>query len=165
MDSMLTRYNLLPKSFEIIDQKLNGKGTILELGTGEGTAELIKRGYQVYSIEAHREWMKYKSEYIYAPLKKYKKKTKEYQWYDKQYLTSLKAIPYNLLIIDGPRGNEGRGNIVHFLDLFDLSTHILIDDTERAGEYAIYEAIRKAIGREGTTYKQGDKEFIWIDSV
>ena len=57
--------------FDYIRELLPGGKVILELGSGEGTAELAKY-YRMYSIENQKEWInKYDSTYIYAPIKKY----------------------------------------------------------------------------------------------
>jgi hypothetical protein len=129
------------------------------MGSGEGTQRLVDMGYTVYSIEAHREWVgKYGSTYIHAPLRQYEFGT----WFDVDPITRvIDSLPYDLLIIDGPRGKEGRGNFVYFSDLFSPD-HYLIDDTERRGEYAIYKHLEHKLGKLGKEYTENGKSFVWL---
>ena len=71
--------------------------TILELGSGTGTIELVKH-YTVYSIEHQKQWVgeASRSNYIYAPLKTY---GGVFNWYDNHYLNNLPK-DYDLLLID-----------------------------------------------------------------
>lgn len=116
-------------------------------------------GYQVYSVEAHQEWVgKYGSTYIHAPLKEYEFGT----WFDVDKIAPVVSmLSYSLLIIDGPRGSEGRGNYIYFADMFQPD-HYLIDDTERRGEYAIYKFLENKEGRKGKEYTEEGKSFIWL---
>jgi len=154
----MNSYNLPPKALELIS-KLPKDAKIVELGSGEGSGEIVKMGYNLLSIEAHEEWVeKYHSNYVHAKLRKYEFGT----WFDVDSLTPIvDLLDCDLLIIDGPRGSEGRTNFVHFANLFEAK-HYLIDDTERRGEYAIYKYLEVKTGRVGTEYTDGNKKFVWL---
>lgn len=155
----MNKYNLSPTALETIKRRIPHGRTILELGSGEGTRAIVDMGYQVYSVEAHEEWLnKYGSIYIHAPLKDYEFGT----WFDVDKISPvIQLLDYDLLIIDGPRGSEGRCNYVYFSDLFSPE-HYLIDDTERRGEYAIYKHLEQKLQRQGKEYTEDGKSFIWL---
>ena len=101
---------------------------ILELGSGSGTTQELSKTYQLYSVEHDKEWLrKYRSHYIHAPLVN--------GWYDLNMRPLLPRL-YNLLIIDGPPG-EDRVNIIKHFDMFLQYVPVIIDDTERPGEKEI----------------------------
>ena len=75
--------------YDYILANLPKGSTILELGSGKGTARLFEN-YTVYSIEHSKKWLnRYGSNYIYAPIKN--------GWYDIEAIK--KDIPdhYDLL--------------------------------------------------------------------
>lgn len=116
-------------SKELFDWILNNipKGsTILELGSGDGTKELVKF-YNVYSVEHDIEWVGLvpESTYIYAPLID--------GWYDVEVLKDKLPITYDLLLIDGPIG-KNRVNIIHHYEMFNKNVPIIIDDTNREND-------------------------------
>ena len=155
----MNRYNLSKTALQTIQKNLLPNSVILELGSGEGTKALVDMGYQVYSIEAHEEWLgKYGSIYVHAPLKEYEFGT----WFDVDKISPVvQMLEYDLLIIDGPRGSEGRVNFVYFSDLFEPASY-LIDDTERRGEYAIYKHLEQKLQKKGREYTENGKSFIWL---
>ena len=125
-------------SKELIDwiwENIPEGSTILELGSGYGTKELVKK-YNVYSIEHDEKWMGIAegSNYIYAPLKN--------GWYDREIL--IKEIPkkYDVLLIDGPP-SWSRGNIIENYDLFENMSYIIVDDTNRENDKKIADFIIK----------------------
>jgi len=129
-------FNYLPKG-----------STILELGSGDGSAILGKR-YKVYSVENDLKWINRhkKVGYIYAPLKN--------GWYD------LRAVPrYDLLIVDGPKGSQSKVFFEKHLSLFDKSKPAIIDDTHREGERLMAERLGG-----GEVIKSGNKQatVIWL---
>jgi len=107
--------------------------TILELGSGYGTKELVKK-YNVYSVEHNEEWLNIaeESNYIYAPL--------ENGWYDREIL--IKELPkkYDVLLIDGPPG-LCRENIIKNYDLFENMSYVIVDDTNRENDKKIADFI------------------------
>ncbi len=147
-------------SKELIDwiwENIPEGSTILELGSGYGTKELVKK-YNVYSIEHDEKWMGIAegSNYIYAPLKN--------GWYDREIL--IKEIPkkYDVLLIDGPP-NIYRGNFVNHYDLFQNVKTIIVDDTHRNNDSKIVESIvvnNKCIFEEHNSER---KKFIVIKKI
>ena len=94
------------EAFKWILENIPKGSTILELGSGNGTKELVKY-YNVISIEENEKWVNVvpESTYIYSPLKKYPFVNKHSCcWYDDDKLNNLPK-EYDLLIIDGPVGN------------------------------------------------------------
>jgi hypothetical protein len=110
--------------------------TILELGSGDGSMRLVEAGYTVYSVEHNDAWMnRHKSvNYIHAPLKEHKqvKGFGKVIWYDPSYLKDLPE--YDLLIVDGPPGCEGRAGFLKYKELFNLDVPIVFDDLQRIDE-------------------------------
>lgn len=127
--------------------------TILELGSGDGTAELVKR-WAVATVEHDKAWLGHATgaHYIYAPLIR--------GWYDavkvKQGLpeyhcptagcsatSTLDISPplcgtcgkhktqYDCLLIDGPPQNLGRSNFLNHMDLFNPAVPWVFDDMHR----------------------------------
>lgn len=142
---------LSSKAFEVIQDILPIESTILELGSGDGTKELINLGYKVISIEQDPSWVgRYHDNYIEAPLKKYN----NYWWFDYEFLENLPE--YDFLLVDGPTGpptkefNNCRIGLLDYRHLFNLSVPILIDDTNRADELNLAKSLME--GREHTDY-------------
>lgn len=123
------------EAIEVIQQTLPQGSTILELGSGQGTKDLLDMGYKVISIEQDPEWQhKYHDNYIPAPIKNYD----TYWWFDAEYLNNLP--PYDFLLVDGPTGpptpefNNCRIGLLDHKHLFNLTVPILVDDTNRPDE-------------------------------
>jgi hypothetical protein len=111
--------------------------TILELGSGDGDKVLVDAGYIVYAVEHDTTWLNRYEEvnYIYAPLKAHKAVAglgAANIWYDPAYLKDLPE--YDLLIIDGPPGCEGRSGFYKYQSLFNLNVPIIFDDAQRSTE-------------------------------
>lgn len=109
--------------------------TILELGSGLGTKELVKH-YKVYSVEHDKKWLGVVSgtNYIYAPLVD--------GWYDVSILKDKLPKHYDVLLIDGPP-QEKRGNILKHLPLFNLDVIIIVDDTHRKLDLEIANVLKE----------------------
>lgn len=102
---------------------------ILELGSGAGTTGRLGLEYDLHSVEHSPRWLGlYHSRYIPTTLVN--------GWYDPIPLKSLLPGAYDLLIVDGPIG-EDRVNLIHHFDLFRRDVPIVVDDSERAGEREI----------------------------
>jgi hypothetical protein len=141
-------------SKEMFDWILNNVpegSVILELGSGEGTKELVKR-YTVYSVEHDENWvgLEPKSNYIFAELVN--------GWYDNEVLKREIPKKYDLIIIDGPPG-ELRENITEHLSLFDGNTIIIVDDTNREIDNKITLEISKKFDKTITEITSEDKKF------
>lgn len=112
--------------FDWILKTIPKGSTILELGSGNGTKELVKF-YNVYSVEHDIEWVDLvpDSKYIHAPLID--------GWYDVEILKTKLPTNYDLLLIDGPIG-ENRVNIINNYEIFKTDIPIIIDDTNREND-------------------------------
>lgn len=97
--------------------------TILELGSGRGTSELVKH-YNVYSVEHDDRWLNLVplSNYIYAPIVD--------GWYDVNALEQQLPKEYDVLLIDGPPA-EKRVGVLKYLHLFRTDVPIIVDDSNR----------------------------------
>ena len=95
------------------------------------------------SIEHDQKWLnKFPNiEYIHAPIRRYKPTRwhgNQDQWYDTQIVKRVLADRhYDLLLIDGPPANFGRGGILKYKDLIDPSVPVIIDDINRPAEFQI----------------------------
>lgn len=108
--------------------------TILELGSGDGSAALTE-DYTVYSVEHNPDWLnKYeKVNYIYAPIRPHKqiKGFEKCEWYDKDVIAKTKDISYSIIICDGPPGTIGRAGFLKYISLFRDDVPIIFDDYHR----------------------------------
>jgi hypothetical protein len=138
---------------EWIESNLPKGSAILELGSGKGTARMVKN-YTVYSVEHSQKWMnRYGSNYIYAPIKN--------GWYD---IGAVKrGIPehYDLLLVDGPPrkidGEKiGRMPLADHLDLFDTDVTIIVDDSDRGREMKLLKQMVEKMGRDYKNYRGRD---------
>ena len=151
---------LCNEAIKLIEKTLEKGSIILELGSGDGTLDLIKKGYKVISIEQDSAWQfKYHDNYIAAPIKKYE----DYWWFDSEYLSELPA--YDFLLIDGPTGppeeeyDNCRIGLLDHKHLFNLEVPILVDDTDRPSERELAEELLK--NREYTDHGR----FIFIHGL
>lgn len=128
--------------------------TVLELGSGTGSIEMAKT-FTVHTVEHDPIWLN-KSEtvnYIYAPLAKHKPVGgfDHFQWYDKTILEpAISKLKYDVLIIDGPPGCVGRSGFLKYIDIFDTSALIVMDDVHRAIEMKLAKKISARIKRPFT---------------
>lgn len=146
----LNGWALPEEAFEWILKNIPQGSTILELGSGSGTKELVKF-YKVYSVEQNFVWVgkEPKSNYIYAPLVD--------GWYDEKMFKSLPK-EYDLLIVDGPIGKD-RGNFVKFCERFN-DVPFLIDDTQRTIDREMAFSVAKKLNKNVLEIKGHEKEFI-----
>ena len=118
-------------------------GTILELGSGFSTSQLIKH-YTVYSIEQDKRWLnKYHSNYIHAPIIN--------NWYDTEVLNKALPTQYDLLIIDGPAAKSKhpfiRLGFLQNIELFNLNCSIMVHDVNRHVEKMLATTLGRIINR------------------
>lgn len=116
----------------IVDNIPKGE-TILELGAGIVSTDVLSKEWKLYSVEDNEEYMNVyeKANYIYAP--------KVNGWYDVDALRHGLPKEYSLIIVDGPHGNRLDG-LVDNIDLFNIKDiPIIIDDTYRPSEFKIVE--------------------------
>lgn len=138
--------------FEWILKHIPKGSTILELGSGNGTKELVKF-YNVYSVEHNIDWVNLvpESKYIYAPLVD--------GWYDIEILKSQLPSHYDLLLIDGPVG-KNRSNIIDNYEIFKTDIPVIVDDTNRENDKDMSIFLRKKLNKKTTvSIGCGDKIF------
>ena len=153
---MFDNWTIPTELFEWIRENLPDGKTILELGSGNGTTELLKH-YTVYSIEHDPAWIgQTKSNYIFAPIISYE----DYEWYDSGVLLDLPK--YDLILVDGPTGKIGRGGFYRNSHLFDMSVPIVIDDTQRYAEFKLAGTLGKSLNREVTYFHETWRKFAVI---
>ncbi len=145
-----------PALREFIRGVLPDGGTILELGSGTGTASLA-RHYTMYSVEHDEEWMGvYDSNYIYAPLKQHKAVQNHSGdvWYDADVLRpQVEGLEYDMLLVDGPP--ESRCGFVKYFDMFDPTAIIVFDDVNRSRDNSVMNSIAGKLSVPYVTYGAG----------
>lgn len=100
--------------------------TILELGSGNGTAHLVKR-WDVVSVEHSPRFVGlHGSTYIHAPIVD--------GWYDTEVLRAQLPSEYDLIFVDGPPGSIGRDGFYTHFSLFRDDVPVVLDDTHRPQE-------------------------------
>jgi hypothetical protein len=139
------------------------KGTILELGSGDGTKALVEAGYKIYSVEDDPEWWDlHHNNYIHAPRVPHKP-LKHHDglpsvWYDADVLRrELPKIDYDLILVDGPWGN--RGGFVKYWELFKHDVPIIFDDVNRTRDRRIMASIALRLEVPCITYHGDGKQF------
>lgn len=133
-------------------QKVLPKGkTILELGSGWGSGELMKR-WNLYSIESNEEWFKkFNPQSFLVPTvgERHVGST----WYDIEILeAALQGLEYDFLLIDGPHRRE---MFPAHLDLFDTSVPMLFDDVRREEGQTAIKKVSLLVGRPYKIYNEG----------
>ena len=121
---MMDSWSIGHKIVDLVKSRLSEGKQILELGSGFGTAELVKR-WKVRSIEENAEFInKFHDDYVHCPIVD--------EWYDVKPLECLIDFSWDLLLIDGPAYGR-RSNMIKHLHLFNLSQGqiIVVDDVER----------------------------------
>ena len=131
------------EAFLRISELVPRGGTILELGSGEGSQILCKMGYQVYSVEHDMAYyqkalaLEFLGQIIIARLVD--------GWYDPDIIKRYSPVSYDLLIVDGPVGSEARIHLMKHLHLFRHDIPWLIDDTHRPHEAKMAEVIAREL--------------------
>jgi len=140
----------------ILDNIPHGS-TIVELGSGTGTAELCKY-YNVYSVEDNLTWVNHvkESTYIHAPLKSYG----EYKWFDESIIKESLPKDYAFLLVDGPHAN--RVGFHNHTALFKNDIPWLFDDTH--AEHNLIEAklCANKLGKSYETFQGVVKKYTII---
>jgi len=139
---------------DIIRDLVPQHGTILELGSGEGTNKLAEF-FTVYSVEHNLEWVgKYNSTYIHAPLKEHKPVggigDEPSEWYDPEVLRAQLPKHYDLILIDGPPKN--RSGFIKYFELFKADVPMIFDDVHRMRDLTVMTKIAARLSRPYTVY-------------
>lgn len=156
---------------DLIRHVLPEKSSILEFGCGV-TSKLLLNWYNVYSIEHNSQWLNHNHAF-HVPLKYYNDidfkspeditclpfSEKQSAWYDPEILSiTLKKIPkYDLIIIDGPNGNYGRGGFYTYLNLFDTDCHMIFHDLNRQAELELIQKVSTKINRQAYILENDEK--------
>ena len=143
-------------SSELFDWLLNNlpkDSTILEFGSGSGTIELTKN-WNVYSVEEDEKWINVaqKSHYIHAPIKN--------GWYDSDVVFSNIPNEYDLIIVDGPKGEKYRGGINKHWDKLKNNVSIIFDDTHRTVEFNHAIEVANMLNKKWKKFEGRQKSFI-----
>lgn len=140
-----------------------GLSTVLEVGAGAGTVELAKR-YDVTAIEHDPEYLHLAEgvTYIHTPLVPYEDKyfRDATLWYDTRPLVGLGR--FDAIIVDGPKGSQGRGGFFTNLDLFRSDLYIF-DDTHRMWEFRLAGRVADHFGVPFTTHTDGYRWFSVVE--
>jgi len=145
-------FSLQPAVYDAIAKLIPLGGTILELGSGDGDAKLVPN-YSVYAIEHDEVWLNKVPgvNYIHAPLAPIKP-TRWHPhhgvWYDPSILKDIiPKLKYDLLIVDGPPGDVGRGGFLKYWDIFDRNVPFLMDDIHRFEEWKMLRVLSNKLGK------------------
>ena len=125
----------ISKNFlSFIKNHLPLNSTILELGSGGGTLELIKSGYKMISIEQNPNYLNlHHNNYCHAPLKE--------GWYDIEIVNDfIKEKSYDAILIDGPASGD-RLKIIN--SKLDFSKIIFVDDMDRPRDREVFDLLKK----------------------
>ena len=154
--SNLDNWSMAIEGFKWLLDNIPEGSKILEIGAGRGTKELSKF-WDVTSVEHNQEYINLvpNVKYILAPLVN--------GWYSIDTLKQELPQKYELLIIDGPPGEEGRPTILANLDLFNLDCKIMVDDVHRGGSLNIAKAIGTKLSREVIVHQGWQKKFATIE--
>ena len=155
MNSNLNDWAISEEMYSWIKQEIPEGKTILEFGSGTGTIELTKH-YKVYSVEQNQKWIGLApdSNYIHAPLKE--------EWYDPDIVFSKIPKEYDLIIVDGPMGQNLRSGIDKYWDKFNTNVPLLFDDTHKKKDrdHALY--VANLLKKEWREVKGWQKSFIIV---
>ncbi len=144
--------------FNYIRKTIPEGSTILELGSGTGTGELVKF-YTVFSIEHDVRFLDlHHSNYIFAPIKNYHK----YRWYDNTILAAKLPKKYDAILIDGPPGGYGREGFFKNIHLFDIDVLLIFDDVNRKPERKLFYDVVKHLKRPYQIIECSDKKWFGI---
>lgn len=156
-------WSIEKECFEFINNILKENSTILEFGSGR-VSEILNKKFNVYSVEHDKKWVnRYKTNYIYSPLKKYK--DLKYEWYDIDILKNKLPKEIDLILIDGPPAGknkpEARHGFLYFYDeLFKRYENLILifDDIQREGDMNLMVKVSELLNIEYEIYKN-DKMF------
>ena len=104
--------------------------------------------------------------YFFWPFKNIKKPTSDYtepyEFYkmleeNNILVDNFNKADYDLLIIDGP--NDGRQNVINYIDIFKKDIPIIWDDTQVYEKYAIQ--MSEKLGKEYKTYQCKPQGEFW----
>ena len=149
--------------FDFILETLPKGKTILELGSGEGTAKLVEH-YKVYSIENYEPILDiYHNNYIYVPLVPFTDPNhpQSNMCYDPEILKEKLPPSYDLILVDGPAGWYGRGGFDFYIDLFRKDVPIVFDDVNRSRDFMVMDSVAKKLDRNYRAFDTESKKTLF----
>ena len=69
----------------------------------------------------------------------------QFGWYDPDVVKASLPDEYDLILVDGPNGQFGRGGFYKYLDWFNTDVPIIIDDIGRECEFVMMEKISEKL--------------------
>lgn len=108
--------------------------TVLEIGSGQSTANLINH-WNIISIEEDINWCnRYHNRYIHAPIVN--------GWYDMEKISESLTFDIDVILIDGPAYGERKYMINHIDFFLERNPKILIfDDTDREKDLSLFNEV------------------------
>lgn len=143
---------------------LQGTGIrrVLELGAGESTVYLSER-YDLTTIEHNPSYVGLvpQAYYLFAPMVPYED---DYfrdakAWYDVSKIKPyLENRFFDAILVDAPKGSNGRGGFFTNLKLFKTNLYIF-DDTHRLWDFRLAGKVADHFGVPFETYTNGGRWF------
>lgn len=126
--------------FDCILKVLPQGKRILELGAGLVSTPLLSLTYKLTSVEQDACYLPkcVDVEAVHAPLRS--------GWYDVEIIKCIRQ-DYDLILVDGPSGEDSRMGFAENLDLFRRDVPIIFDDTFREQQRILAERVAAALGR------------------
>jgi hypothetical protein len=140
--------------------------SVLEIGAGRGTISLSKL-FAVTAIEHDEKYLNLtdEAEYLHIPLMPYSDPYFRHAtfWYDRQTLKkALGDCEFDAIIVDGPKGDQGRGGFFTNLDLFRSPIYIF-DDVHRTWEFRLAGKVANHFGVPFETYTNYNQWFSVVE--
>lgn len=135
--------------YNFIVNKFPKCSEMLELGGGNCSTKVFSTHFNLTTIEEDPKWINiHPSRYILAEIKN--------GWYDSDVLKSELKNNYDVIFVDGPKGEGNRAGVLNNLDLFNKNAVWIFHDTYRASEKKLSLEIAKALNKEIVFYSECD---------
>lgn len=111
--------------FKYIQTVIAEGSSVLEFGGGAASTPSLGSKYLLYTVEQDEEWMIFPNltTYIHSPILN--------GWYDSDIVKKNIPESVDLILIDGPKGEELRSGILKHDDILRRSKNIIVHDTWR----------------------------------
>lgn len=138
---------------DFIYDEVGSDAIILEIGSGAGTHRLVELFCKVYTIEHSERWAKEipkEATLLYSPLIPYEDKyyRDATYWYDHNILHNILPTDYNVIIVDGPKCNHGRGGFDTYFSLFKKDCLIVFDDVHRLWDFRLAGRVAQKLNKD-----------------